>query len=249
MSSKSSIISLTLIILLIPLALQAQTLDNDPDNDQLLNVYEEFFGTNPNKPDTDDDGYSDYEEIIKQYSPLRGFSAKLMQIDTDGDELWDFEEVRWGTDIKNPDSDNDGFKDKLEIISGYDPNGPGNLPGWIKINLSEQALSYGNGPKLINTFPVSTGTPSYKTPLGNYAIRNKVIKAWSKKHQLWMPFWMAFTPQGHGIHELPIWPSGYREGNASLGQPVSHGCVRLGIGPAEELYNWADIDTSVWVVK
>ena len=34
-----------------------------------------------------------------------------------------------------------------------------------------------------------------------------------------------------------------------LGKPASHGCVRLGIGPAKELYDWAPIGTRVVVVK
>ena len=58
-----------------------------------------------------------------------------------------------------------------------------------------------------------------------------------------MPFWMQFTGMGHGIHELPEWPGGYKEGAAHLGIPVSHGCVRLGIGPAQTVYNWADKGT------
>ena len=56
-----------------------------------------------------------------------------------------------------------------------------------------------------------------------------------------------FTGVGHGIHELPEWPSGYKEGEAHLGIPVSHGCVRLGVGPAETMYHWAPIGTIVFI--
>jgi lipoprotein-anchoring transpeptidase ErfK/SrfK len=63
-----------------------------------------------------------------------------------------------------------------------------------------------------------------------------------------MPFWMAITPGGSfGIHELPEWPDGDKNGANDLGSPVSHGCVRLGIGPAERVYNWAEIGTPVVV--
>jgi lipoprotein-anchoring transpeptidase ErfK/SrfK len=48
-----------------------------------------------------------------------------------------------------------------------------------------------------------------------------------------------------GLHELPIWPNGYREGQDHLGIPVSHGCIRLGVGPAQFLYNWAEVGTPV----
>ncbi len=35
----------------------------DIDGDGLRDFEEEYFGTNKNMPDTDNDGYSDYEEI------------------------------------------------------------------------------------------------------------------------------------------------------------------------------------------
>jgi lipoprotein-anchoring transpeptidase ErfK/SrfK len=28
---------------------------------------------------------------------------------------------------------------------------------------------------------------------------------------------------------------------------VSHGCIRLGIGPAETLYNWTEVGTPVYI--
>jgi len=62
-----------------------------------------------------------------------------------------------------------------------------------------------------------------------------------------MPYWMAFTGAGHGIHELPEWPGGAKEGAGHLGIPVSHGCVRLGVGPAGTIYGWANIGDAVYV--
>jgi lipoprotein-anchoring transpeptidase ErfK/SrfK len=59
-----------------------------------------------------------------------------------------------------------------------------------------------------------------------------------------MPFSMFFTGSGHAIHELPM-INGYREGDWHLGIPVSHGCVRLGVGPAAYMYNWTPVGTPV----
>ncbi|MCK4554035.1 L,D-transpeptidase, partial [Candidatus Parcubacteria bacterium] len=64
---------------------------------------------------------------------------------------------------------------------------------------------------------------------------------------LWMPWWMSLQSGYFGIHELPEWPDGSKEGEDHLGKPVSHGCIRLGIGPAEFLYNWAEIGTQVFI--
>jgi len=72
----------------------------DSDNDGLTDVEEKAAGTNPNVIDTDNDGLSDYEEVkIYHTNPLVA--------DTDGD----------------------GYLDGAEVKSGYNPNGPGKLPG------------------------------------------------------------------------------------------------------------------------
>ena len=79
------------------------------------------------------------------------------------------------------------------------------------------------------------------TPQGVFKVRAKSSRPWSQKYSLFMPWFIQFTNQGHGIHELPEWPSGYKEGTNHLGIPVSHGCVRLGIGPARQVYEFADV--------
>lgn len=117
---------------------------------------------------------------------------------------------------------------------------------YIDISLSRQRMVLFEDGKALNTYIVSSGKASMPTPVGTFAIQNKVSRAWSQEFGLWMPWWMAFLPSGAmGIHELPEWPSGYKEGAAHLGTPVSHGCVRLGVGPAKRVYDWADIGTPV----
>ncbi len=44
--------------------------DNDWDNDGLTNREESFWNTDPNKPDTDGDGYLDGEEVASVHDPL-----------------------------------------------------------------------------------------------------------------------------------------------------------------------------------
>jgi hypothetical protein len=129
------------------------------------------------------------------------------------------------------------------------PTGDTALGDYIEINTATQKLSYYDDGYLQNTFTVSTGAASTPTPKGTYKIENHHARPWSRLASLWMPNWMAFTPDGaYGIHELPEWPGGVKEGANHLGTPVSHGCVRLGVGPAEELYNWAKNGTPV-VIK
>ncbi len=84
------------------------------------------------------------------------------------------------------------------------------------------------------------------TPRGEFKVSNKHPRPWSKQYGLYMPYWMAIMSSGkYGIHELPEWPSGYKEGENHLGTPVSHGCVRLGVGAAKRVYEWAEIGTPI----
>lgn len=116
----------------------------------------------------------------------------------------------------------------------------------IVIDLSEQKLYIYENSEVAGEFLVSTGRAGYNTPVGEFEIENHFERAWSRNYGLWMPYWMAVTDDGkYGIHELPEWPGGYKEGVDHLGIPVSHGCIRLGVGPAEMVYSWAGDGTKV----
>jgi len=117
---------------------------------------------------------------------------------------------------------------------------------YIDINIDAQIMSIFENGNLIDSFMVSSGLPGMDTPKGTFAIHNQHPRPWSRQYELFMPYWMAITPDGkYGIHELPEWPGGYKEGENHLGTPVSHGCVRLGVGSAKRVYEWAEIGTPV----
>lgn len=129
---------------------------------------------------------------------------------------------------------------------------------YIYVNLSEQKLYRLNGTTLEKVYTISSGKWSTPTPKGTFHVGTKVKRAYSREFGLYMPYWqnlLGTTDAGgelpvgsYGLHELPEWPNGYKEGQGHLGTPVSHGCVRLGIGDAEELYNWTEAGTAV-VIK
>lgn len=135
---------------------------------------------------------------------------------------------------------------KEEIVNpGFTP---GKYPGkYIEVNLAEQNLYMIDGNNILNTFKVSTGKWSMPTPTGEFNINNKDPRAYSQKYALYMPYWMAFIGSEYGIHELPEWPNGAKEGESHLGTPVSHGCVRLGRGSAQTVYDWVEIGTPVYI--
>lgn len=218
--------------------------DNDgvPDKDEI-----EIYQTDPNQADTDGDGYNDWQELNSGFSPHNPQRVKLEDNDTDGDGLSDRMELNFHTDLTNPDTDGDGYKDGEEINGGYDPLQIDKVKLTKKIEINagkEQKLYYFLGDVRMGEFKISSGKSNRPTPKGNFKIDDKSLRAWSS-YGLWMPYWLSLNKGYFGIHELPVWPDGSKEGANHLGLPVSHGCVRLGVGPAEFLYNWAPIGTAV----
>jgi len=197
--------------------------------------------------DTDGDGYSDEQEIRAGYSPYNPEPVKFSKSDVDGDGVSDYFEHAFGTNPFAIDTDADGYSDFMEIDNAFDPLSKegGKLGIKVEINLKPQTMSFFvNGIKW-REFSVSTGKVSMPTPEGDFLVVSKIEKAWSKSYGLWMPFWLGLDRGEIGIHELPVWPSGYREGENHLGRAVSHGCIRLGVGAAEYVYERINIGDSI----
>ncbi len=240
--------AILIILIMVPVMASANSLsdsdhDGVPDKDE-IGVY----FTDPANKDTDGDGYTDFEELVHGYSPHSPGQIRLEDNDQDKDGLSDRMELNFHTNLLQADTDGDGYSDGNEISNGYDPltREPVQLPKRIEINTGAQELSYFLGNVRMDTYPVSSGVSYMPTPKGHFTIANKSPKAWSS-YGLWMPYWMSLSGTRAGIHELPIWPNGYREGEDHLGTPVSHGCVRLGIGPAKLLYDWTPVGTPVFI--
>jgi hypothetical protein len=217
--------------------------DGIPDKDEI-----EIYHTDPYSRDTDNDGHSDWDELNSGYSPLNPLAVKLEDNDQDKDGLSDRMELNFHSNLMDADTDKDGYKDGEEIAGGYDPLKGNNakLEKRIEVNIGAQELSYFLGGVRQGTFPVSSGRAGMYTPLGHFKIDGKALRPWSK-YGLWMPYWMSLKNGYFGIHELPEWPNGTKEGEDHLGKPVSHGCIRLGVGPAKFLYDWAPIGTPVFI--
>ncbi len=81
----------------------------DLDNDGIKNKDEIIFGTNPNLPDTDEDGLTDYEEIYT-------YNTDPLVVDTDDDKLNDGDEIVLGFSPLVRDTDGNGIIDGEEYI-------------------------------------------------------------------------------------------------------------------------------------
>ncbi|MDA3802439.1 MAG: L,D-transpeptidase [Patescibacteria group bacterium] len=218
----------------------------------LLKAWDTFYNNNKDEYnfglDFDGDGYSNRLEIRNAYSPFNKEKINIHESDVDDDGLSDYWEIVFQTNPFEKDSDGDSYNDFIEIDNLYSPlNSSSNekLDVKIEINLEDQELYFLVEGYRWKNFSVSTGKPSTPTTPGVYEVVNKFENAWSASYGLWMPYWLGLDRGRIGIHELPVWPNGYREGEDHLGTPVSHGCIRLGVNSAKYVYERTNVGTTV----
>jgi hypothetical protein len=145
------------------------------------------------------------------------------------------------TDQMAPESDVDSWQ-------GLPPRKNGKA---IEIILSNQRLLAWENGVLLGNFLASTGKASTATKQGEFEVRTKLPMAYgSGDGNTWaMPYWLGIYVAGsteNGIHGLP-YINGYKESAASLGTPVSHGCIRVADVNQEWLYSWAELGTPVYI--
>lgn len=170
--------------------------DVDSDNDGIGDQEEQSQGTDPHDADTDNDGLTDGSDPFPTNSdgdgdgdpdgsdpdPLDGnvFTppdhdgdgvADRDDSDLDNDGLYNFEEIRLGTDPNNPDTDGDGVNDKQDAYptdplryDGFDMDGDG-IPD------SEDADIDGDG--LYNFEEEKLGTDLYNSDTDGDGVGDK----------------------------------------------------------------------------
>ncbi len=132
------------------------------------------------------------------------------------------------------------------------------LLGSIRIDLSERKLYlYGGGGAPVKTYRVAVGMPAYPTPTGRFRVINKEVDpTWNPPDSPWAvgqdpvapgpgnPLgtrWMGLNSPGIGIHGTYA--------SSSIGRAASHGCIRMLIHEAEDLYGRIFVGTPVEIVK
>jgi lipoprotein-anchoring transpeptidase ErfK/SrfK len=128
----------------------------------------------------------------------------------------------------------------------------------IIINLSAHTLSLYERDKLIAQFPVACGSPTYPTPAGQWKVTEKQRNpSWKNPGSAWAKSMPPYIPPGPGnplgtralatnmsgvlIHGTPSpW---------SIGQSVSHSCVRMYMKDVEQLFEMVEVNIPVYVIK
>lgn len=94
--------------------------EDDPDSDDLSNLHEFMWNTDPQNPDTDSDLMPDGWEAHYDLRPWVDDSG----LDKDSDGLCNLDEYLHGTDPEDSDSDSDSITDGWEVTFGQNPLDP-----------------------------------------------------------------------------------------------------------------------------
>ncbi len=116
---------------------------------------------------------------------------------------------------------------------------------------------YGGDDQLITSYRVAVGMQAHPTPIGKFRIITKAKNpTWNPPDSAWAagmgpvppgpgnPLgtrWMGLNSPGIGIHGTPA-PS-------SIGTAASHGCIRMKIPEAEDLFDRVFVGTPVEIVQ
>lgn len=114
------------------------------------------------------------------------------------------------------------------FLAGFAASAPASASLLITVDKSAQQMTVSENGVRLYTWPVSTGVEGHDTPGGAFTPfrmeKDHFSKEWDDAP---MPNSIFFTKQGHAIHG---------SFHKSIGQPASHGCVRLSPRNAETLF-------------
>ena len=118
----------------------------------------------------------------------------------------------------------------------------------VQVDISAQRVYVQSGGSTIYTMVTSTGAHDL-TPRGDFAVERRGLHFYPESEKMGGDYWVGF----HGsilFHSVPTGPDFgdyLPEEAAKLGQPVSHGCVRLTVADATWFYEQLEDGTPVHV--
>lgn len=108
----------------------------------------------------------------------------------------------------------------------------------ITIDLEQRRLFFGRLGVVERSYPVAVGAPATPTPVGRWVVVEKALNPGGPFGTRWIRINVPWG--GYGIHGT--------NDPASIGQAVSHGCVRMFNRDVEALYEQVPVGTLVNIV-
>jgi hypothetical protein len=128
---------------------------------------------------------------------------------------------------------------KFEWLQSDENQQPAGDVNHIVVSLADQRLYAYHDSQLVAWSNVSSGKPGHETPTGEFTVSQKDVDHHSSLYDdASMPYFMRLTDGGVGLH------AGFLPGYAA-----SHGCVRLPIGMARDLYQHVEAGTPVQITS
>lgn len=128
-----------------------------------------------------------------------------------------------------------GGEESTTAVSGREvPEGR-----WIDVNITEQMVRVYDRDQLVKEMLASTGIADKPTPLGSFKIQNRGEWFFNPKYGQGAKYWVSFKDWGvYLFHSLAMDENQeiIPEEAAKLGQPASHGCIRLEVENARWIY-------------
>jgi lipoprotein-anchoring transpeptidase ErfK/SrfK len=170
----------------------------------------------------------------------KGALDALKKIENDIDEVYKNKLNKFKTEI-----DNLVLKEKENAVSSI--SSKTSFLVWVDIHTQSTNIFTGSKGKwkLLHSFLSSTGEPGNETPKGTYTIKDKGNWFFSQKYQEGAKYWVRFKGN-YLFHSLPM-NQDKKVVDPTLGEPASHGCVRLSLDDAAWFYNNIPTKTTVYI--
>jgi lipoprotein-anchoring transpeptidase ErfK/SrfK len=135
-------------------------------------------------------------------------------------------------------------EENISVIENIDYSDSANFR--IEVDLPRQRLIVFYSDEILKEFICSGGTPGDDTPVGEYTTIEKIEYSWVERYNVGAYYWVRFFGN-YLIHSVPFDENGEMiiEEFEKLGQPASHGCIRLRLEEAKWLYDTLPLGVKV----
>lgn len=111
---------------------------------------------------------------------------------------------------------------------------------WVDVDQSEQVVRIYTGRRAIKIMVASTGIASSPTPNGEFRVHNRGDWFYSSEFQQGAYHWVGLDEWGEYLfHSVPFTEERVliEDEAALLGEPASHGCIRLSVDDAKWIHD------------